>query len=150
MEAKRLARIISQIRIAMLTTVNEDGSMHSRPMANQEIDIDKFDGTLWFFTRKDTFKVIDIQKDQHVNLTYTHPERQQYVSISGKAILSEDKDFIRDLWSESLKEWFPLGHADPELALIRVQIENAEIWDSTNTGRFLPNEAQKQQIHLQH
>jgi general stress protein 26 len=45
-DAKLLADKIKDVRIAMMTTAEADGTMHSRPMATQEKE---FDGDLWFF-----------------------------------------------------------------------------------------------------
>ncbi len=50
----KLASMIRAIKVAMLTTVNPDGSLRSRPMATQEAP---FDGTLWFFTRESSSTV---------------------------------------------------------------------------------------------
>jgi len=48
---KKLAGLIEGIKVAMLTTAAEDGTLRSRPMVTQPAE---FDGTLWFFTRADT------------------------------------------------------------------------------------------------
>ena len=37
---------IEDVRVAMMTTIDDDGSLRSRPMWTQG---DDFDGTLWFF-----------------------------------------------------------------------------------------------------
>ncbi|HRX82557.1 MAG TPA: pyridoxamine 5'-phosphate oxidase family protein, partial [Pirellulaceae bacterium] len=34
------------------------------------------------------------------------------------------------LWTEELRDWFPVGPSDPDLALIQVDVEEAEYWDS--------------------
>jgi general stress protein 26 len=44
----KLGELIKGIRVAQLTTVEDDGSLRSRPMGTQDIE---FDGTLWFFTQ---------------------------------------------------------------------------------------------------
>ena len=54
---KKLAEMIRDIDFAMLTTVAEDGSLHSRPMSTQRAG---FDGDLWFFTRASAPKVGEI------------------------------------------------------------------------------------------
>ncbi|HXH76150.1 MAG TPA: pyridoxamine 5'-phosphate oxidase family protein [Bacteriovoracaceae bacterium] len=129
-DLRRLASLITDIKFTMFSTVNADGSIISRPMANQEIVPGSFEGTLWFFTKKDTAKVHSIEHDSHVNLAYANPEKQQYVSISGKAFISEDKEKMKDLWTHQLKSWFPEGLEDPEMTLIGVDIQSAEVWDS--------------------
>lgn len=129
-DLERLAGMISDIQFTMLTTVGDDGSIHSRPMATQKINPQKFDGTLWFFSKKNSHKIHCIENDQHVNLAYADPDHQRYVSICGRASISEDKSKMRELWEPGLKAWFPEGLEDPDLTLIGVSLENAEIWDS--------------------
>jgi general stress protein 26 len=128
-DLERLASMIKDIKFTMLTTVTDDGSIHSRPMATQNLD-ETFDGTLWFFSKKHSFKNHDIQTDQNVNLAYANPDKQHYASVSGRAIISNDKSKMQELWNPLLKAWFPEGLEDPEISLIGVRVESAELWDS--------------------
>ena len=57
---KALREAIKDIRIAMLTTFDREGHLHSRPMAT--IDI-QFDGDLWFFTCAHSPKVGELGSD---------------------------------------------------------------------------------------
>ena len=124
---KTLGSLIDDIQMAMLTTVDDDGSLRSRPMATQQADPD---GTLWFFTRAEAPKVDEVQKDQRVNVSYAEPKAQKYVSVSGTAELVRDPAKNKELWNPLLKAWFPKGLDDPELALLKVSVEKAEYWDS--------------------
>lgn len=127
----KLAFLIKDIKFAMMTTVGINGTIHSRPMGTLEKNLKNFDGILWFFSRKDSHKNHDIvESHQHVNLAYADPDKQQYVSICGKAFISEDKGKMKELWNPVLKAWFPEGLDDPEISLIGVNVESAEIWDS--------------------
>ena len=124
---KKLAGLIRGIKVAMLTTVAQDGSLRSRPMATQEAE---FDGTLWFFTRAGAPKVGEVGRDARVCVSYSSPEDQRYVSVSGRAELVRDPAKARELWGPAYKAWFPGGLDDPELALLRVEPERAEYWDA--------------------
>ena len=126
-DVQRLAEKIKGIRVAMMTTVDTDGYIRSRPMATQEAE---FDGTLWFFTKEHTGKVASIENDQHINVTYADDKKNLWISVTGRASLVRDKEKIRELWKPTLKAWFPDGVDDPELALIRVDVEGAQMWDS--------------------
>jgi general stress protein 26 len=130
---KKLAGLIKDIKFAMLTTVHSDGSLHSRPMATQQ---QEFNGDLWFFTRGDSVKVEDAERDEHVNVSYSSPDDQKYVSISGMAVLVRDRQKIEELWNPIYKAWFPKGLEDPELALLKVNVEGAEYWD-TPSGKMV-------------
>ena len=133
MDLERLGSMIKDIRIAMLSTVDETGAIYSRPMANQEIKPKEFDGVLYFFTKNNSPKVHAIEHDQHVNLAYSEPKKQEYVSVSGKAFISEDKALMEKLWNPIMKAWFPEGLEDPEICLIGVNIESAELWDAPSS-----------------
>lgn len=125
--AKKLYELIKDIKIAMMTSVEPDGSLHSRPMHNHKADEA---GDLWFFTRARTPKVEELKRDSEVNLAYSDPSSQSYVSVSGKAEIVTDKAQVKALWSEGLRTWFPAGPDDPNIALIRVHPSGGEYWDS--------------------
>lgn len=129
-DIEKLARLIKDIRIAMLTTVDQEGQLHSRPMATQTAE---FDGNLWFFTGMSTPKVGEIQKDQHVNVSYAAPDDHRYVSVSGRAEIVRDRKKAEELWNPFYKAWFPKGIDDPDLVLLKVRVERAEYWDSPSS-----------------
>jgi general stress protein 26 len=124
---RRLGKAIKEIRIAMMTTVDPDGELRSRPMATQEAE---FDGQIWFFTKESSGKVHSIVNDQHVNLSYVDVNNNRYASIAGRARLVRDKEKMAELWSPALRAWFPDGLEDSEIALIGVEVDSAEIWDA--------------------
>ena len=128
--AQKLYELIKDVKICMMTTAEPDGSLHSRPMYNQEADEA---GDLWFFTQIQSGKTGEIVQDQHVNLGYCDPGKQHYVSVSGKAEIVRDKGRIQDKWSEGMRAWFPKGTDDPQIALIRVHPERGEYWDSPSS-----------------
>ncbi len=84
---KKLGEIIKDIKFAMLTTADEDGTLRSRPMATQNHE---FDGTLWFFTKTTAPKVDEVDHEHHVNVSYSDTKGQTYASVSGKAQLVHD------------------------------------------------------------
>ena len=123
----QLAELIRDVRIAMLTTTDKGGALRSRPMATQKHD---FDGELWFFTRAPSPKTAEVAQDQQVGLSYANPEKQRYVSVTGRAAVVRDPGKMQELWNPIYRAWFPDGLDDPELALLRVSVEKAEYWDS--------------------
>jgi general stress protein 26 len=126
----KLGEMIKDIRVAMLTTAAHDGSLHSRPMATQQAE---FDSNLWFFTQSSTHKVAEIKDDQHVNVSYCDAGENRYVSITGTASIVRDRVKIEELWSPLNKAWFPKGLEDPEIALIKVRVEQAAYWDTPSS-----------------
>jgi len=125
-----LGELIHGIQVAMMTTVETDGTLRSRPMWTHNRD---FDGQLWFFTREHSAKVDEVEHDHHVNLSYAEPSKDRFVSVSGRCRLVQDKEKIRELWNPTLKAWFPDGVEDPEIALLCVEVEKAEYWDTPNS-----------------
>ncbi len=128
-DIKKLWGLIKDIKFGMLTTQEPDGTLRSRPMANQK---EEFDGTLWFFTGASSAKVDEVQREHHVNVSYADPDNDRYVSVSGMAQLVRDRQKMEDLWNPVLKAWFPQGLDDPDLALLKVDARQAEYWDSPN------------------
>ena len=127
-DVKKLGELIDDLKTAMLTTVEPDGSLRSRPM-HTHLDGD-FDGTLWFFTKEHSGKVFEIDRDRHVNLSYASSKSQKYVSLTGRARLIHDRAKAESMWSPFYKAWFPGGLDDPELALLRVEVDRGEYWDT--------------------
>ena len=123
----RLAALVRQMKVGMLTTVEADGSLRSRPLETVEIDRE---GRLWFFTQASSPKSAQIEAHDHqVNLSYADPRDEDFASISGTARVVRDADKMRALWASRLERWFPRGLDDPDLALLEVRIDKAEYWD---------------------
>lgn len=126
--ARKLSELIKDFGTAMLTTVAPDGGLRSRPMVAHGRGLEN--GELWFLTADDSGKVAEIESEHEVNLAYSEPKDQRYVSLSGRARLVRDVERVRRLWTPELKAWFPGGPDDKHLALLRVRIHSAEYWDA--------------------
>lgn len=133
---KTIRKLIKDIDIAMLTTVSEDGLV-SRPMQTQEVE---FDGDLWFLSKKDTEKYEELLRNSEVNVAYVG---KSYVSMRGKAEVLDNRDRINDkiqeLWSPMYEKILETTSDDPNLFLIKVNVEAAEYWEAGNLfkmGRF--------------
>jgi general stress protein 26 len=109
----------------MLTTMDE-GHLRSRPMSTQKFE---FDGDLWFFTSDQTHKIEEIERNNRVNVSYSNPPENRFVSVSGVAEIVKDRAKIEELWDPFLKAWFPMGLDDPTLCLLKVAVEKAEYWE---------------------
>jgi general stress protein 26 len=140
----RLAALVRQMRIGMLTTLEADGSLRSRPLETVEFDPQ---GRLWFFTQARSPKSARAQAGDHqVSLSYADPRDEDFASISGTARVVRDEDKMRGLWSRNLERWFPRGLEDPDLALLEVRIDKAEYWDeprneNVKIGTLAPSSA---------
>jgi general stress protein 26 len=130
-DLEKLRELVKDIDFCMLTTVDEGGDLHSRPMSSNG-DIDP-NGDIWFFTSASSHKVSEITELPKVNVSFADPDNQRYISVSGTAQLVRDRAKIDELWRPEFKMWFPEGKDDPEVALLRVSLEKAEYWDSPSS-----------------
>ena len=120
--------LIDGIEIAMLTTRRGDGHLVSRPMQTQERETGL---DLWFMTNVETHKLDDLMSDPHVNLAYYKDRSREWVSVSGLATVTTDRELVRELYKPDWKAW--LGDeggdrdgsaSDPRIALILVEAES--------------------------
>ena len=158
----KLWRLISEIRFGMLTTRDASGSLCSRPLTTQNAGKKGGGRQLEFFVSVDSQLVADIASDARVGLVYADPGEDCYVSISGRASVQQDLKRQAELWSTLAQAWFPGGADDPNLRLLRVDIDAAEYWDvDTNkmvqllkmvkaaaTGKLPADMGQHQQVKL--
>lgn len=129
---QKVREMIKDIDFCMLTTVDENNDLHSRPMSlNGEVDQS---GNLWFFTYGKSQKVSELGRTPKCNASFAKPDDYRFVSITGTAELVRDKRKIEELWKPELKAWFPKGTDEPDIALLRVGIEKAEYWDSPSSS----------------
>ncbi|WP_194720638.1 pyridoxamine 5'-phosphate oxidase family protein [Noviherbaspirillum malthae] len=124
-ELQDVAQLVEEIKFAMMTTEEDDGTLRSRPMSTMQMDAA---GNLWFFTGLDSPKVEEALQHRQVNLSYARPDKQDYLSVSGIAEVVRDKEKMRSLWTPWIKPWFPNGLDDPNLVLLKVAITEAEYW----------------------
>ncbi len=128
--AAKIAELVKGIRIAMMSTVDQNGEIRSRPMATRDAT---FDGTLWFLTRKSSLKVSELNEQSNITLDYSDPGNSKYVTLRGKASLSQDRAKIKELWNFMYKAWFPEGEDDPEIVVMRVDITEGEYWEANSS-----------------
>lgn len=120
-----VAELLTKFRIAMLTTIDADGTLTSRPMAVQETE---FDGDLWFFAQRDSHQVSQIRANPRVGVALS--SNDAWVSVSGQAEVVEDNAKAHELWNSAVEAWFPDGPDDPNVVLLKIHAEGAEYWDS--------------------
>lgn len=130
-ELERFYSLVDEIEIAMMTTRRKDGHLESRAMATQK----RASGAdLWFVAADGSGKTRDIAADPHVNLAYYKDRTREWISVSGVATLSRDREKIQELYEPDWKIWFTdegdprHGTADdPRLVLIGVEVHAATL-----------------------
>lgn len=126
-ERQRLADLVEPARVAMLTTLDAQGQLTSKPMSPVEMDAQ---GCLWFFTDDQSTSQAQLER---LNLSFCNVERSDYVSVVGRGELIEDADRAKALWTPMARPWFPDGPESPQLRLLKIVPHSAEYWDSPNS-----------------
>jgi general stress protein 26 len=130
----KLGKLIRDIRVALLTTVDLDGRFHTRPVQTLQLE---GTNTLWFFTDWNSPKVHEMHQDVRVALGYADSHHHVYVAISGAATLLRDPQKAKELWGVEQRAYYPDGPEDRRLALLRVSIEHAEYWVAPGRVSYL-------------
>ncbi len=128
-EIDKLYEQIEDMKIAMLTTRRPDGHLTSRAMDTQK----RVSGAdLWFVATDGSPKLEEIAFDPHVNVSYYKDRTREWISVSGIATISRDRQKIREIYAPDWKVWFPdegdPRHGtpdDPRMVLIGVDVHAA-------------------------
>ncbi|EJD52779.1 hypothetical protein AURDEDRAFT_158505 [Auricularia subglabra TFB-10046 SS5] len=127
--------IVKKVRTAMLTTRARDGALHSRAMTPTQWESLRF----WFVFNNVSHKGEEIQSDSNVNLSFYDPGTTNWASVSGKAVIVNDPEKIKENWSAFMKGYFgkvdaqhPGNETDPRVSLIEVIPDNIRYWTATS------------------
>ena len=120
----KLVELMRDMPIAMLTTFGGSG-IRSVPMARQEVEPD---AELWFIADRTGRHVADIQAEPRVALTFS--SRDAWVALTGRAEVVDDHAKLAELWNTFAEAWLPGGPENPDATLLRVDVDEAEYWDT--------------------
>jgi general stress protein 26 len=130
-DRQAVAEVIEKGRIALVTTVDLDGSLVCRPLALQQRT---FDGDLYFFTPDPSDKTEQVRRNPATNVAIE--ARGNYLSVAGSGSIVKDPALIDELWNGAAQAWFEGGRDDPAVALLKVHAESAEL-QSVDTPRVV-------------
>jgi len=138
-----LYSLIDGIEVAMLTSRRRDGQLVSRAMQTQRRTAG---ADLWFVASVESQTFEELAADPHVNVSYYRDRTREWVSVSGKAILSRDRDLIRGLYKPDWKIWFAAEEGDsnpkhdgsPDDARIALILVEAQLVTYFKRDRPLP------------
>ncbi len=108
------------------------GGQHSEPLTAQ-LDDDLVD-TIYFFVGKDN----RLAGGGAAMAQFVSKGHDYFACISGDITQDNDPAMINRLWNTAVEAWFPGGKSDPNLALLRFDIDSAELWeaDVSLTGKL--------------
>ena len=126
---KIIWEILSDSKVGMLVTSNNGKELSARPM---HIVQDEYKGVLWFYTNFDSEKVEESLMDQ-VCVTFTDSKNGGYASLTGSASIHKDKALIDRFWNSMIAAWFPNGKNDPNVSVLRIDVNFGEYWKNNKS-----------------
>jgi general stress protein 26 len=126
---EKLKELVKDITTCMFCTKVKDLPFKSRPMASLDVDDD---GNIWFMSNIESNKNDELKSDDEVQLIYAKGGDSHFLSISGRAEVSQDQNKIDELWNFYAKAWFQEGKRDPNISVIKVIPKDAYYWDTAH------------------
>jgi general stress protein 26 len=124
---QRVWGMINRYRTCMLVT-RAGETMRARPMA---VHLAPDENAVYFLTDERHYKDEEIAADPNVCLAFADDGGNDYVSLSGRATVTNDRAKIKQLWSLPAKAWWDSAD-DPNIRLLTVTPAAAEFWDGEN------------------
>lgn len=107
----------------------DDG--HTQPMtALTEQD---GEGPLWIFTASDGGLAAALGEDDRAIASFVSKDHDLFATLHGSLVVDNDLATINRLWNPMIAAWYKGGKEDPKLTLLRFDLEEAQIWESSNT-----------------
>lgn len=132
--AKKIKELADKASTCFFCTGIQSGKpFASRPMSAQKVDEQ---GNIWFLSSDDSHKNSEMQHDPHAQLLFQGSKHTDFLSVYGTAIISKDKEKIKELWQPIVKDWFTEGEDDPRITVIKVEPSEGYYWD-TKHGRMV-------------
>ena len=123
----RAWELMKKIQFALFTTW--DGTKQAQWPLTAYVDADL--GIVEFLVSQRSNKYEHLSEFPAVTLGFADPGGPKYVVVNGHAVLRNDRARIAELWSPFAKAWWDSAD-DPDIRLLTVAPEQAEIWDSPN------------------
>ncbi len=127
-EVDRVWELMKKITFAMLANGNGK-ELPARPMSAY---VRKEENAIYFLTDARRHKDDEISEFPQVCAAFADTSGQKYVSVSGKAAVTNNRLKIKQLWSMEAKAWWDSSD-DPNIRLLTITPEDAEFWDSPGT-----------------
>lgn len=122
---ERIWELAKRIGICMFVTWDGE-RQRARPLA---ANVERDEHAIYFLTDVDSHTDDQVAKFPIVTLAFADHGHSKYVSITGKATVSNDRAQIKQLWSPFAQAWWDSAD-DPAIRVIKVEPQDAELWDS--------------------
>ena len=124
-DVDRVWELMNKIGFAMLVTSDGD-KLRARPMS---ACLKRDENAIYFLTDARHHKDDEIARDPSVNLAFADAGSQKYVSLTGTAVVGNDRAKIKELFSTPAKAWWDSAD-DPNIRILKITPEDAEYWDA--------------------
>jgi general stress protein 26 len=124
-DTDRVWDLMKSIGFAMLVTRDGD-KLRARPMSAYP---ERDENAVYFLTDARRHKDEEIARNPGVNLSFADTAKQKYLSVTGSAVISNDRAKIKQLFSMPAKAWWDSAD-DPNIRVLKVTPDDAEFWDS--------------------
>jgi general stress protein 26 len=124
----RVWNLMKKIGFAMLVT-RDGNKLRARPMTAY---LARDENAIYFLTDVRRHKDEEIARDPQVNLSFADASNQKYVSVTGTAVVSDDRAKIKQLFSTPAKAWWDSAD-NPDIRVLKITPDDAEFWDSPGT-----------------
>ncbi len=114
-------------RTAMLTTVDERGTLSSRPLSVQTFNDY---GDVFFLVGRDS-EWVNPTGTEAANVAIVD-DGSTWLSIAGRLLISTDEKLLDELWDDTSAAYFPNGKSDAVVA--HVQSDRWEYWTAANAA----------------
>lgn len=118
------ATFLTKLKDSPFVMVGLNSGGHSEPMTAQ-LDDDQ-PNTLFFFAGKDN----RIAGGGGAMAQFVGKGHDFFACMAGTVSTDNDPAQIDKLWNNQVEAWFPGGKSDPNLTLLRFDIESAELWET--------------------
>src|ERR1700761_8973844 len=124
-DVDRAWELMDKIGFAMLVTHDGD-KMRARPM---RAFLERESNAIYFLTDARRHKDEEIARNPGINLSFANASDQKYVSVTGTAVVSNDRAKIKQLFSTPAKAWWDSAE-DPNIRVLKIMPDDAEFWDT--------------------
>lgn len=101
---------------------------HSMPMS--AVFDDDIPNTLFFYTSTDNRAVQALPQTSKAMVQYASKGHDFFACLSGRLSTTNDRDLIDKFWSNPVEAWYENGKDDPKLVMLRMDLEDAEMWEA--------------------
>jgi len=105
--------------------LHRDSDPHGAVPMTAQLDKDA-NSAIWFFTGRDHA----LASGGAATATFASKDHDMFARFSGELSEEASRERLNELWSPMIEAWFPQGKDDPNLLLLRMDLGQAEIWNS--------------------